>query len=345
MNRREFLSTAATATLAAPLTISSAEPPRRLKAGFLGGAHSHAAEKWRLVRASSDYELVGLAEDAAAVRAQYERQGAKFLPAEALIAASEVVFVESAVADHARHARLALGAGKHTHVEKPPADNLADLEAMVRLARQHRVQMQVGYMWRYHPGFAAIFEAVRQGWLGDVYLVRGMIGTQVPAGRRPEWAQFKGGGLFELGSHLIDALIRLLGEPVSVTPILRQHGRFPDDLKDNNAAVFEFPNALGIIVNSTLQPDAGRQRVFEVLGTNGTATLRPLEPPVLDIHLATAAGPYKSGPQTVPLPKYDRYVGDLAAMAAAVRGERPLAVTLEEERRVQKWLLEACEMA
>jgi predicted dehydrogenase len=169
MNRRQFLTAtvATTATLAAPLpTPLRAAEARRIKAGFLGGAHSHAGEKWRLVRASDQYELVGMTEEAPAVRAQYVKPGAKFLNAEALLAQSEVVFVESAVAQHAQHARQALAAGKHVHVEKPPADNWADMEELVRLARRHNVVMQVGYMWRYHPGFAAIFEAVRQGWLG-----------------------------------------------------------------------------------------------------------------------------------------------------------------------------------
>jgi len=346
MNRRQFLTAtaAAVATLATPRPLRAAESRRRLKAGFLGGAHSHAPEKWRLVRASPDYELVGMAEDSPAVRAQFERQGARFLTPEALITASDVVFVESAVADHARHARQVLAAGKHTHVEKPPADNLADVEEMVRRARQHHVLMQVGYMWRYHPGFAAIFEAVQRGWLGEVYLVRGMIGNQLAADRRPEWAQFRGGGLFELGSHLIDALIRLLGEPVSVTPFLRQHGDFSDNLKDHNVAVFDFPRATGVIHNSTLQTNASRQRAFEVFGTQGSAMLRPIEPPALEIELARAAGPYSAGAQTVPMPKYDRYVGDLVELAAAIRGERALSVTLDEELRVQRWLLKACGM-
>src|ERR1051326_4971669 len=48
--------------------------------------------------------------------------------------------------------------------------------------------------------------------------------------RRAEWAEFKGGSLFELGSHFIDATVRLLGKPKAVTPILRKHGRGADDL-------------------------------------------------------------------------------------------------------------------
>lgn len=339
MNRRQFIF-ATTGIIGA----FGADARPRIKAGFLGGEHSHAAEKWRLVSQSPDYELVGMAEESAEVRKSYERFGAKFLSAEELIAASDVVFVESAVRDHARHAKMALRAGKHVHVEKPPADNLADVQEMMRLAREKNRVMQVGYMWRYHPGFAAIFEAVRKGWLGEIYLVRGMISNVLPSERRPEWAEFKGGGLFELGSHLIDAVIRLMGEPVSVTPFLRKDGAFADDLKDNNLAVFQFPKATAFVLNSNLQPNSGRHREFGVFGTNGSATLRPIEPPALELDLAKAAGPYKAGVQSVPMPKYDRYVGDIADFAVCVRSERKPAVTFEEELRVQDWLLKACAM-
>ncbi len=345
LNRRTFLAATAIGATAISSRISQAvDPGRRIKAGFLGGSHSHAAEKWRLVGLSPEFELVGMAEKSAAVRAGYESRGAKFLAEEALAAACDVVFVESDVADHARHARIALGAGKHAHVEKPPTDNLAEMEELVRLAERNRCLMQVGYMWRHHPGFDAIFEAARKGWLGEIYLVRGMIGNQLTAERRPEWAEFKGGGLFELGSHLIDALIRLIGEPVSVTPFLRKDGPFPDELKDNNLAVFQFSKATGIILNSNLQPSSGRHRVFEVFGTNGSATLRPIEPPTLEFDLAKAAGPYRAGPQLAPLPKYERYVGDIAALADAIRGKRKLPASLEQEALVQKWLLRACGM-
>lgn len=48
--------------------------------------------------------------------------------------------------------------------------------------------------------------------------------------RRSEWAEFPGGVLFELGSHLIDAIARLLGRPERVTPFLNAHGRPADGL-------------------------------------------------------------------------------------------------------------------
>ncbi len=325
--------------MVSPALLPAADSRPRLRAGFLGGAHSHAADKWRLVRESPDYELIGMAEDSPEVRATYRARGARFLPADELVAACDVVFVESAVRDHARDALRVLRAGKHLHLEKPPADNLREVEEMVRLARERALVFQTGYMWRYHPGFAAIFELVREGWLGHVYLLHGMIGTLVAPDRRPEWAEFAGGGLFELGSHLVDALIRLMGEPLRVTPFLRTHGGHGDSLRDNNLAVFEFPRATGLILNSTLQPNAGARRVFEVFGTNGRATLRPIEPPTLEIELAAPAGPYRAGVNPVALPSYTRYAPEIADLAAVIRGERPPPVTLDEELRVQKWLL------
>jgi predicted dehydrogenase len=200
-------------------------------------------------------------------------------------------------------------------------------------------------MWRYHPGFSKIFEAVRAGWLGKVTLIRGMIANLLATERRGEWAEFPGGAMFELGCHLVDPLIRLLGKPLDVKPTLRRHAPVDDDLKDNNAVIFEFPGALGVITNSTHQPNAFAQRSFEVFGTKGSAVLKPIEPPTLQIDLARAAGPYKAGAQTISLPAYERYVGDFVELAAAIHGEKPLSVTLDEELRVHDALLRACEMS
>ena len=174
--------------------------------------------------------------------------------------------MESDVRDHAAHALLALKAGKHVHLEKPPAMKLADMQAVVALAREKKLLLQTGFMWRYNPGFNAIFEAVRQGWLGDVFLVRGFISNNLAPARRPEWAEFKGGSMFELGSHLVDATVRLLGKPKAVTPFLRHHGQFEDSLKDNNVAVLEYDRATAVLINTALQAGSAPQRSFEVLG-------------------------------------------------------------------------------
>ena len=351
INRREFLASAtlaAAAVGAASSSLPAAEtaPPgkRRIPIGFLGASHSHALSKLRVVLASPEYDLVGVCEPSPAVAQECEQLGARMISQADLLERSEVVAVESAVRDHARHALLALRAGKHVHLEKPPAVTLGELRKMIALAREQKRWLQTGYMWRHHPGFAAISEAVRNGWLGEVFLVRAAISNHLPLARRPEWAEFKGGSLFELGSHLVDVIVRLLGRPRAVTPILRRHGRFEDNLKDNNAVVLEYGSALAVLTNTALQEAKLAQRSFEIFGSNGTAVLCPLEPPVLEIELINAAGPYRKGVQAVSLPAYTRYEADFAALARAVRGEQPLLVSLEVELEVQETLLRVCEM-
>ena len=225
------------------------------------------------------------------------------------------------------------------------AATLADARAVIALAREKKLLVQGGFMWRYHPGFRAIFEAVRQGWLGDVYLVRGFISNSLPAARRAEWAEFSGGSMFELGSHLIDAAVRVLGRPKTITPFVARHGKFDDTLRDNNLAVLEFDRARAVLFNTALQAGSTPQRSFEVLGTKGTATLAPIEPGKLIFNLTDAAGPYKKGPQEISFPAYKRYVDDFTELAAAVRGEQPLTVSLDEELLVAETVLRACGMS
>lgn len=261
MNRREFLSvsTAATAVLStAPLL--AAEAPRRIPIGVLGATYSHGPEKIKLALTSSDWDCVGVCETSEAGKQTCEKIGAKLLSQEELFARARVVAVESDVRDHAPHALLALKAGKHVHLEKPPATKLADMQAVVALAREKKLLLQTGFMWRYNPGFIALFDAVRQGFLGDVFMVRGYISNNLLPARRPEWADYGGGSMFELGSHLVDAVVRLLGKPKAVTPFLRHHGKFDDTLKDTNVAVLEFDSALAVLTNTALPPGGAPPR-------------------------------------------------------------------------------------
>lgn len=341
MNRREFLSAAAAATavLATSKSLRAADASRRIPIGFLGATYSHGPDKIKLAMTLPEWEFVGVCDESAAGRQACEKLGAKVISQDALFQRARVVAVESDVRDHAAHALLALKAGKHVHLEKPPAAKLADMQAVVALAREKQLLLQTGFMWRHNPGFTTIFDAVRQGWLGGVFLVRGYISNNLAPARRPEWGEFEGGSMFELGSHLVDATVRLLGKPKAVTPFVRHHGKFADSLKDNNVAVLEYDHATAVLINTALQASATPARSFEVLGTNGTATLQPIEPPSLSLDLAKPVGPYKKGVQQVLLPAYRRYEADYTELAAAVRGERALSVSLDGELLVAETVL------
>ncbi|MBA3973710.1 MAG: hypothetical protein C0504_05760 [Candidatus Solibacter sp.] len=336
MNRREFLSVSAAAI----------QPSRRVRAAFLGLAHAHASEKLRLVASSPDYELVGAWEDNPKVRAEYAARNLRWREKREILADPQVeaIFIESDVPRHEPLALEAVQAGKHVHIEKPPSDNIRGFRAIVDVARSKNLHLQTGYMWRFNPAVVRAIEAAKQGWLGDVYMIHARMNTLIGADRRPEWDLFSGGQMFEQGAHLIDMVVRTLGRPQRITPFLRHDGAFADKLKDNTAAVLEFPRAMAVITSSVLQPNANAHRALEIMGSKGTAVVRPIEPPTLEIDLAAPAGPYKIGRQKVALPPYERYVGDIAELARAIRGEAKLSVTLDEELAVQETLITAARM-
>ena len=339
MNRRSFLASA----LAAP--VAARANGRTVRIGFLGGSHSHATGKVEVVLASREYELVGMWEDDPALQVRYKAKGVRFVSSEQLLRdpAIEVIAVESPVRDHTRHARMVLEAGKHLHLEKPPALDVESLRSILDLAARKKRIVQMGYMWRHHPGINAMIEAARNGWLGDVYMVKAIMNKKLSPDQRPAWAEFRGGQMFELGGHVIDPLIRLMGRPDRVTPFLQNDSNLDNNMADNTIAVFEFPNALGLVVGAALH-HSSRYRSFTVQGTKGTATLRPIEPPELIMDLTEAAGPYAKGRQKVDLPPYKRYVDDFVELAAAVRGGKPIAVTPHEDLIVQEALIAASAM-
>lgn len=334
-------------TLAAAGIAARAEEKKPIGIGFLGANHSHAEGKLAAVRAApQDWQVLGICESDPKQQEVFRKQNISLLGRDELLKHPEVrvIAVESAVRDHAADGLAVLQAGKHLHLEKAPADSMAGFEKIVSLARQKSLVLQVGYMWRYHPAIGAAIEAARNGWLGSVYLVKATIGNQLAAKRRQEWAEFAGGNMFELGGHVIDPMIRLMGKPKDVKSILRKDGDFNDTLKDNTLAIFQWEKALGIVHGSNLQPGSSRYRAFEIHGTNGAAIVHPIEPPILTVDLDKPAGPYSKGVQKVPVAAYARYIDDMVELAAVVRGEKKLRVTYDEDLMVQEALLRASGM-
>jgi predicted dehydrogenase len=139
---------------------------------------------------------------------------------------------------------------------------------------------------------------------------------------RPALALFPGGMMFELGCHLIDRMVDLLGRPSKVTTFLRHDSSHNDQLADNTLAIFEFRRALAQIYCSAQQPSGGNHRVFEIQGTNGTVTVKPIEPPSVEIDLKAPAGPYSAGKQKIEVTQEPRYVADFQDMAQVIRGQR-----------------------
>jgi predicted dehydrogenase len=346
--RRRFLAGSALA-LAARAAPSSGP----LRIGQIGTTHAHAAGKLAALRRLPEhFEIVGVVEPdparRAAVAGQPAYRGLPWLTEEALFATPglRAVTVETVVEDLVPTARRCVAAGLHVHLDKPAGPSLPAFRELLAAAGARGLTVQLGYMFRYNPGFVFLRRAVREGWLGDITEISGGIGKLADAAVRRDAGRFAGGGMFELGCHLIDQVVSLLGPPAAVNGVSRRLGPPGDPFADNQLALLEYPRALVTIRCNHTDPLGNERRGFAVTGTRGTAELRPLEPPRLRLGLAQAQAGFQRGFQDVELaPSPGRYDGEFLDLVAVVRGGPPLAWDAAHDLAVHAAVLRASGMA
>ncbi|SFL88077.1 Gfo/Idh/MocA family protein [Geodermatophilus ruber] len=83
----------------------------------------------------------------------------------------DAVVIATPPGSHAAIAHRALGAGKHTLVEKPFTTSVEDGERLVRMAREQDVRLMVGHTFEYNPAVRKLRELVRSGALGQILYV------------------------------------------------------------------------------------------------------------------------------------------------------------------------------
>ena len=81
----------------------------------------------------------------------------------------------------------------------------------------------MGYMFRYNPAFELCFRAVREGWLGKIFAVEAVMGKK--SGDSTVRTGPIGGTMFELGCHVIDAVVYLLRAPAKSMPFNARRDR------------------------------------------------------------------------------------------------------------------------
>jgi predicted dehydrogenase len=315
-----------------------------------GIAHAHASGKADAMKRNPDVDFCGLFEPDSQIRANKGKayQDAYwFKSKEEMLEDDSItaIAVEGQVCDNLAFARECVEHGKHIWLDKPAGSDLEEYQKILKMAKQKNLLAQMGYMFRYNPGFQFIFHRVNDGSLGNIFSVRGRMSTNIPPERRPSLGEYQGGILFELLCHLIDIVVALLGRPDKVTAFLRNDLGITPEFADNTMAVFQFEKAIASLESAAMEVSAFPSRRFEVYGTKGSVILEPLEPredPTVRLCLDEGRGEFVKGWQTINLKKASgRYDGELAALIADIRGEKQPDRSLYHELIVQETVLRA----
>jgi predicted dehydrogenase len=191
----------------------------------------------------------------------------------------------------------ALREGKHVFVEKPMAINSRAAKAIVRAQRETGRVLLVGHQMRWETGALAVKEQVAKGAFGRIY------NAKTGWWRRkgiPGWGtwftradQSGGGPLVDIGVHMLDLALWLMGNPKPTAVYGSVYAKFgprkrgigdwgrPDwngvfDVEDLATALIrlEDGSTLSMEVSWAVNMDTDNQPFVHLMGAEGGATLR-----------------------------------------------------------------------
>lgn len=317
-----------------------------------GTRHAHAAGKLRALLDSPDVEVAGVFEPDAERRAAAAAADGPFrdvhwfgseceMLEDASIAA---IASEGSTYESLDQTEACVRAGKHVWYDKPAGDDWPQWQRTIGLAEERGLTVQMGYMFRYHAGFRQIEAWVKSGLLGDIYALRTRIGTVVSEADRRSISRHRGGVFYELGCHMLDQVVWLLGRPQKVTSFLRNESGEVPAFADNTLVVFEYERAMALVDTSAMETPPPARR-FEVYGSRGSAIMEPLEPAThIRLCLGEAQGGYDAGETMVAVETQTRqslYDLELADFVETIQGRQTAARPPAHELLMQETLLRA----
>jgi scyllo-inositol 2-dehydrogenase (NADP+) len=184
----------------------------------------------------------------------------------------ELIVVNTPNYTHYDFAVRSLQAGKHVLIEKPAAVSSAEAKSLFALGQALNLKVLIYHNRRYNSDFLSVKNVIESGRLGKLIEIHFRIDRYRMAIGGKQFKESKdmpGNGLmYDLGSHLIDGAISLLGKPLSYTKTTAAH-RPGSEVDDYFHLHLNYPDQLNIYLTSGLlvaEPEHG----FVVHGTTGS---------------------------------------------------------------------------
>lgn len=136
----------------------------KLKIGVLGAGHLGKIHIKCILQSPEVFDFIGFYDpsDENAAKAIDVFGVKRFENLEELVAAVEVVDIVTPTLSHFDCAVLALRQLRHVFIEKPLTNTLEEARALMKIANEARVKVQVGHVERFNPAFISARPFVKQ---------------------------------------------------------------------------------------------------------------------------------------------------------------------------------------
>lgn len=202
---------------------------------------------------------------------------------------------------HAPVAIAALKARKHVLLEKPMATSAKDAAKIIETADKMKRTVMVGQNFRFNRHTQNAKACIERGALGEIYHARCFWLRRSNIPRIGSWftqKQFAGGGCtVDLGVHMLDACLHLLGEFEATSVTAQTHAKFgprslgemdwgkseidprrPFDVEDHSAAFLRLKSGKTVMLEASWAGHhslGAREHGIDLLGTDAGLSLFP----------------------------------------------------------------------
>lgn len=324
---------------------------KKIKFAQIGMGHDHAGPKMATFRSFPQYyEVMGVAEPSPAdFKAHCKDDPYRDVPVMTVeevlnIPGLEAVLIENDdPADMTKYAQMCIDRGLHIQMDKPAGEKMSLYQNMMDDAKRKGLLVQMGYMYRGNPAIQYAVEMARSGKLGRIHAIDAQMSTSHPEDYRHRYAYVQGGAMMIFGCHLVDLIVRVMGEPVKVHSFMRK--TCTSDAYDNTLAVLEYPDGVCTVRVNSLEVNGWGRRQFVVCGTEGTEAVCPLENPTV-IHeslMRDMEYPWRAMGRDLDIPitrgRYDQQAEEFFKI---IRGQMESPYSYEHDLAVHRTTLLCC---
>ena len=299
-----------------------------LGAGRIGKVHAKA------ISADGNARLVAVADAMApaaeAIAAQY---GCEVRSIEAILAASDIdaVVICTPTDTHADLIEAFARAGKAIFCEKPIDLSLDRVKACLKVVRDTKAVLMVGFNRRFDPHFRAVKAEIAKGSIGAVEMVT--ITSRDPGAPPVDYIARSGGIFRDMSIHDFDMARFLLGEEVAevsaqasvlVDPAIGTAGDF-----DSVQVMLRTATGKMALISNSRRATYGYDQRIEVHGAKGAVSAENQRPAMIEV--ATAAGYTRPPLHDFFMTRYtEAYAAEIAGFIQAVLGKAEAAPTGED---------------
>lgn len=183
----------------------------------------------------------------------------------------EAVLICSSTNTHSPISLEAIAAGKHVFCEKPIDHDLSKVKQVVQALKGSSIKYQVGFNRRHDHNFSAVKQAIMDGKVGDVHIIK--ITSRDPEPPSAEYAAVSGGMFLDMTIHDFDMVRFLAGcdaeeiyvqSAVLVDPAIGEAGDV-----DTAVITLKMENGAIAVIDNSRRAAYGYDQRAEVFGSKG----------------------------------------------------------------------------